>query len=210
MNPIGTFVFKLWGWVGVALYLALAGHMGHLLLFPGPDDGETILNFGAMMGFEFILIHSGVFMAVMPRMVSLFVFVPVYGLFAWGMNSIIPGNAILWLYLSVVLTRMRFAFSKPSEAAKNSNILFSCAAAMTYFVLVFIFAFSSGILPRFGITEAYLEAVNYSSLHDSGGIFIDLPHVPLTMGVVYFTILAFYEWGIYNKLQGSYVPPTTT
>lgn len=163
---------------------------------PGPDDGPIILTFGMMMGFEFILVHSGVFMAVMPRWLSLSVFFPLYGVFALAMNSMIPGNAILWLYLSVTLTRMRFAFSKPSPEAKNVNIMFSVAAVTTYFILIFIFAFSSGILPKFGITESYLQSVGYSDLHDSGGIFIDLPHVPLAMGVVYFTALAFYEWGI--------------
>ncbi len=199
MNAIGTVIFKIWSWLGVALYLALAFQMGRLLMSPGADDGEIILTFGVMMGFEFILVHSGVFMAVMPRWLSLTFFVPFYGVFAFAMNAIIPGNAVLWLYLSVILTRMRFAFSKPSAEAKNANVLFSCAAVMTYFILVFVFAFSSGILPRFGITDAYLQSVNYSDLHDSGGIFIDLPHVPLTMGVVYFSILAFYEWGIYLR-----------
>ena len=173
--------------------------MAMLLASPGPDDGTIILTFGVLMGFEFILVHSGVFIAVTPRWLSLTLLVPIYGVFAWAMNSMIPGNAILWLYLSVTLTRMRFAFSKPSAQANAANTLFSLAAVMTYFIMVFIFAFSSGILPQFGITETYLNSVNYSELHDSGGIFIDLPHVPLTMGVVYFTLLAFYEWAIHVR-----------
>lgn len=173
--------------------------MGKLLLYPGADDGETILTFGVLMGFEFILVHSGVFMAVTPRRLSLTLLVPFYGVFAWAMNTMIPGNAVLWLYLSVILTRMRFAFSEPTKLAKDRNILFSITAVMTYFVLVFIFAFSAENLPRFGITELYLQSVTYDTLHDSGGIFIDLPNVPLLMGVVYFTLLAFLEWRIYLR-----------
>lgn len=203
MTAIGTFIFKLWGWIGVALYLALAVQMGHLLGSPGPHDGEVILTFGVLMGFEFILIHSGVFMAVMPRLLGFLIFVPLYGVFAFAMNSLVSGNAILWLYLGVVLTRMRFAFSNPSPEAKNSNVLFSCAAAITYFVLIFIFVIFSASLPRFGITDAYLDSIGYSNLHDSGGIFIDLPHVPLAMGVVYFSILAFYDWSIYVRKRSS-------
>lgn len=190
---------QIWGWVGVALYLLLAFQMARLLVYPGPDDGPIILTFGAMMAFEFILVHSGVFMAVFPRKMSLLIFVPLYGLFAWAMSSTIPGNTILWLYLGVVFTRMRFAFSSPTPEAKGANILFSLAAVSTYFVLIFVFAFSSELLPRLGVTEAFLQSINYADLHDSGGLFIDLPHVPLTIGIVYFTLLAFYEWAISNK-----------
>jgi len=68
----------------------------------------------------------------------------------------------------------------------------------TYFILIVIFAVSSEILPRFGTTETYLLSIGYAELHDSGGIFIDLPFVPLSMGVVYFTLLAFYESAISN------------
>ena len=167
--------------------------MTFLLFAPGLGDGEIILTFGAMMAFEFILVHSGVAMAVAPRKVSLFALFPIYGLFALGLNATIPGNAILFLYLGVVLTRMRFAFSKPTRDAIIANIGFSIAAVITYFILTIIFAFSGENLPHFGITEAYLDTVNYSSLHDSGGIFIDMPHVAIGMGIIYFTLLAFYE-----------------
>jgi len=151
------------------------------------------------MGFEFILVHSGVFMAAMPRKISLLVLVPFYGLFALAMNALIPGNAILWLYLSVILTRMRFAFSETSDAAKEANIIFSVVSVMTYFFMMILFAVLNEVIPRFGITESYLKSIDYSSLHDSGGIFIDMPNVPITMGVLYFTILAFYEWRIYIR-----------
>jgi hypothetical protein len=60
-----------------------------------------------------------------------------------------------------------------------------------------IFAFSSEVLPQFGITDTYLEQINYSSLHNSGGIFVDLPHVPLSMGVIYFSLLAWMEWRLF-------------
>ena len=179
--------------------------MAVLLHSPGPTDGIIILTFGVMMGFEFILVHSGVFMAMAPRWLSLTLLVPTYALFAWAMNSAVPGNAILWLYLGVTFTRMRFAFSNPSAEAKSANMLFSISAVITYFILIIIFASSSESLPRFGITEAYLQSIGYNDLHDSGGIFIDLPNVPLAMGVVYFALLAVYEWVIYVRPKTSKV-----
>ncbi len=193
MRTPKTDIFKIWGWVGVLLYVILVVRMAFLLFAPGPEDGEIILTFGAMMAFEFILVHSGVTMALSPRNISLFILFPMYGIFALGLNAAIPGNAILFLYFSVVLTRMRFAFSEPNRDATIANIGFSIAAIITYFLLVIIFAVSSENLPHFGITEAYLDSVNYSEIHDSGGVFIDMPHVPIAMGIVYFTLLSFYE-----------------
>lgn len=171
--------------------------MAFLLHAPGPTDGIIILTFGIMMGFEFILAHSGVFMAALPRRISLMLLVPLYGLIALAMNNIVPGNAVLWLYMVVIFTRMRFAFSKPSPEANKANVLFSVAAVITYFILIFTFAFSSNLLPQFGITETYLQSIEYAELHDSKGLFVDAPGVALSMGVVYFMLLAVYEWAIY-------------
>ena len=189
---------QLMRWVGVLIYLAMAGQMLRYLLAPGPEDGEAILTLGVLMGFEFIVVHSGVFMAAMGRSKAILLFVPIYGLFAWVFNQFAPNNAVMWLYLSLVLTRMRFAFSNPTKESIARNGIFSFGAVTAYFFLVMIFAFSSEVLPQFGITDTYLEQINYSSLHNSGGIFVDLPHVPLSMGVIYFSLLAWMEWRLFR------------
>jgi hypothetical protein len=94
---------QLMRWVGVLIYLAMAGQMLRYLLAPGPEDGEAILTLGVLMGFEFIVVHSGVFMAAMGRSKAILLFVPIYGLFAWVFNQFAPNNAVMWLYLSLVL-----------------------------------------------------------------------------------------------------------
>jgi len=163
-----------------------------------PDAGNTdrLQTLAAIMALEFIMVHSGVFMAVMPRKISLFLLVPFYGLFAWAMSSAVPGNTILWIYFGVVLLRMRFAFSEPDSPEKNAAIFISCLAVIVYFVLVFIFAFGSHFIPQLGLTESFLIDSGYRAQITSGGLFIDSPHVPLAMGVVYFAVLALIEIGV--------------
>lgn len=201
--------FDIWRWVGIALYLLLAWQMARLLTSPGPDDGAVILGFAKLMEFEFILVHSGMFMAFLPRRVSLWVFVPFYGVFAFIMNSEIPGNMILWLYLVVVFNRMRFAFSNPTPEAKGSNAAFSIVAASTYFLLAMIFSAGAALVPRFGLTVDYLQSIDYQGwlyVEDSSAFFGGLAHPPLVMGVIYFSLLAIYECVIPKWAAGIDIP----
>ncbi len=180
-----------------------------LLISPGPEDGPTIQTFIALVYLEFILVHSGIFMALLPRRFSLTIFVPAYGLFAWQMNSTIPGNTILWIYLGVIFNRMRFAFSNPTPEAKGLNFAFSILAAITYFLLLMIFSGGAGQVPRFGLTVSYLHSVGYEGnlyLDDSGPLFGGLAHPPLVMGVIYFFFLALYDLVIPKWAAGVEIP----
>ena len=192
--------YRLSGWIGILIYAALIYEMLRLWIAPTADDTARILTLAVMMGFEFIMVHSGVFMAVFPRKISLFIFVPIYGLFAWSFNSMVPGNEILYLYLGVVFVRMRFAFSNATEKEKSMNMLMSLIAVMSYFFLILIFAFNSERIPKMGLTPEFLESSGYLKDVAVGGIFTDMPNVPLAMGVIYFTLLAYSEIKIYKLL----------
>ena len=91
---------------------------------------------------------------------------------------------------------MRFAFSNPTSEAKRLNYAFSIVAAVTYVILIVIFSFGADLVPRFGLTINYLQSVGYEGWFrwaKSGKGFGNLPHPALSMGVIYFTCLAFYE-----------------
>jgi len=49
---------------------------------------------------------------------------------------------------------------------------------------------------QLGLTESFLIDSGYRAQITSGGLFIDSPHVPLAMGVVYFAVLALIEIGV--------------
>jgi len=183
--------------------------MASILTSPSPEDGPTILTFIRLMEFEFILVHSGIFMAFLPRRLSLMLFVPFYGVFALAFNSQIPGNTILWLYLIVIFNRMRFAFSNPTPEAKGLAFTFSILAAITYFLLLILFTNGAGLVPRFGLTVNYLQSIGYEGniyLGDSESFFGDLPHPALMMGIIYFTLLAIYDLVVPKWADGVLIP----
>ncbi|SMC75653.1 hypothetical protein [Moheibacter sediminis] len=164
-----------------------------LWMQPGIGDAEKIFQMAALMGFEFIMVHSGVFMAVMPRKLSLFLFVPAYGLFAWAFNSIIGGgNLVVYIYMFAVFNRMRFAFFNVDENLKNKQIGRSVFAAMTYFFLLFGVAFGSSVLPEFGLNDVNLTRIGYDQAKTHGGLFLDEPQTAICAGALYYLFLAMY------------------
>jgi len=156
-------------------------------------DPNRIFQMAGLMGFEFIMIHSGVFMAVMPRKISLLIFVPAYGLFAWAFNSIIGGdNIVAYIYLIAVFNRMRFAFFNVNEDIRSQQILRSAYAAITYFFLLIVVAIGSSIVPEFGLNDENLTRIGYDEAKTHGGIFLDEPQTAICLGAIYYFALALY------------------
>ena len=183
------------------VYVVLVFEMLRLWLSPDAMQIDRLNTLAVMMGFEFIMIHSGVFMSVMPRKISLFFLIPFYSTFAFAMNTMVSGNTILWLYFGVVLLRMRFAFSNPSPHQKQRAILVSICAALLYFLLLVFMVLIADLIPKFGLTNTFLNESGYRDSLKSGGVFLDMPHVPMAMGVIYFTLIAFMEAKFYGLLK---------
>ncbi len=198
-------LWRIFEWIGIILYAALVFEFLRLWIAPSPNDIERILTLVMLVLFEFVLVHSGVFMAVMPRKMSLFIFIPFYGIFALAMNAAVPGNTILILYMAVVLVRMRYAFSNPTDEMKTKTLIFSGAAAFLYFILMFIFAFGGDFLPKFGLTHSFLQGNGFFNLANASGEFIEKPHIALSMGAVYFTLLSVLEIKVFGLLKNT--PP---
>ena len=161
------------------------------------DDAGTIGTMAILMIFEFLLVHSGVFMALMPRKISLFVFVPFYGIFAIGLNFYVYDNLILLAYLLVVINRMRFAFTDVSDQIRIRVIRNSVSAAKCYILLLLPICFFANFIFELGLTEDYLTRSGYFDLQvGKGGMFIDMPHIPMFFGFLYYTIMALVKYYI--------------
>lgn len=194
-------LWRLSEWLGIALYGALIIQYFLLWTNPGPDDGARIATLTMMVIFEFVLGHSGVFMSVFPRRIALFVFVPFYGLFALALNATLPGNAIMFLYCGVILMRMRFIFSNPTEDAKLKALGVSIISVFLFMICIIGFSAASDVLPKFGLTPAYLQTIDFKNIASSSGDFTDAPHAAMAMGMTYFTLLAGFEILIYGLLR---------
>ncbi|MCL7765206.1 hypothetical protein MPF19_17430 [Polaribacter sp. Z014] len=160
---------------------------------PEVSDVSKISSMAILMAFEFVMVHSGVFMAVMPKKISLFILIPIYGLFAWGFSSTMENNDIILLYLLVVLNRMRFAFSDVSLEIRVRAVLFSVLAAILYIVLIIITLFSDGVFGELGLTQEFLKSSGYFDTLSASGEFVERPHTAISFGFFYYCFLAVLE-----------------
>jgi hypothetical protein len=191
---------------GVLLKLLIVFQFWTLWSAPQPEDAMRINNFATLMAFEFVMVHSGIFMSVFPKKISLYFFVPLYGLFALAFVAAIEDNTILIIYLFVVFNRMRFAFSDVPKWMRDRAIFTSVIAMIIYFLLIFV---SVGIpFPELGLNQEYLETVQFASLTDTSGIFIDTPHIAMVFGVMYYLGLAIFELYLIRRFRHKYQNPT--
>lgn len=166
---------------------------------PEEKEAQRIIELATLMAFEFILVHSGVFMAILPKKYSLWILVPFYGLFALAFNAMINGWLIIITYLVAIFNRMRFAFADVSGSIKTRSIIYSIGAVIIYFVLTMVVAFSEESIPALGITEAYMDRTNYTELLDgAGGLFLEVPQTALCLGVVYYFFIGLLQLKLIN------------
>ena len=215
MKKIITIISKIsiFSLIGIGLNIVLIGTFLKLWICPQISDIETIINFSVLILFEFVMVHSGVFMSVLGKSWKAWlVFIVFYGLFALAFNAIVSGNQIIILYGAVVLNRMLSSimrkpqkneiqlsgiFKNGGKQTKNAEpskeLIMSVAYAVIYFFLFFIVMFCSSSIPRFGLTKTFLDAANYSELNKLGGDFDDKPYVFMCFGTFYYLFLTLVE-----------------
>jgi hypothetical protein len=198
---------------GVLLNISLAVQFMVLWINPGLNDASKIYNNVILIAFEFIMIHSGIAMSLLPAIVSVVLVFPFYGLFAYTMNKLSVENVVMYTYLIVVLNRMRFAFFNVSDNLKKLNQEKSALMALIYVVLILFVVVFKFLLPKLGLQPGYLVSSGYNEIKQISGIFTDEPHVALCFGVLYFLSLSLVEFSLihpeifdklYKKLESKY------
>ncbi len=179
--------------VTLLIYGALIWEMWSIWTRPVPADFPRLQTLALIMGFEFLLVHSGLMAAVMPRKVSLFFILPVYGVVAYFLNLGAENNLILFLYAGVLVARLRFLFTPHTPLQKSRAIKISIVSALIYFFAVSVIAIGEASLPAKGLTQDFLQSEGYFETLRVSGIFTEHPHLPLIMGLVYFSLMALLE-----------------
>lgn len=180
-------------YAGLLMTVLIAFQFYRIWQYPVLGDAPKISTMALLIAFEFIMVHSGVFMSVMPKKISLYVLIPFYGLFALAFNAVAEDHAVLIIYFLVVFNRMRFAFSDVPKVMKERAILQSVLAALAYFILIFPFIFGADYVPKWGMTDAAMEAINYPEDSNAAGTLVEMPHVAIAFGFTYYCILAVIE-----------------
>ncbi len=182
-------IWRIFAWTNIVIYALLVYEMWRLWTVPTPADLPRITTFALLMGFEFILVHSAVFMIVFPRKVSVFFLIPVYGVVALMLNSGTDNNVILYLYLGLLFTRLRYLFGGADAEHRSKVLKTSIIAGFIYLFSVAVIALGETSLPEKGLNKVFLTANNYYETLTVHGIFTENPHLPIIMGIVYFSML---------------------
>lgn len=184
--------FEYFGFLNLVL---MAFYYGSLWFSATPSDVDKVFKFSILMAFEFIMVHSGVMMAMFPARISLFVFFPFYGLFALVFQMMIGFSdwTIASLYCITVFNRMRFAFFNTSQEIRQRVIGQSVFAVTVYFFLVMFVAFGENLVPEFALNEAFRQSESYLDAKKHGGLFADFPHTAIALGTLYFSFLALFD-----------------
>jgi len=181
--------FHIFDYTDVLISLFMAGWCLRIWMFPKLEDAEDMYRLSALLAFEFIMLHSGTFMAFVKPKWSLLVFVPAYGLFAWAFTFAVGDSFIMWIYLLAVFNRMRFAFINKDNGLRNRMFKSSFISGFIYVIILGITLFLSDYLPAFGLTEDFLEQANPKDM-----IFLGGPVFVMGFGLIYYTVLAIFEF----------------
>ncbi|MEE9362012.1 MAG: hypothetical protein V3U92_05380 [Cellulophaga sp.] len=205
---------KQFEYAGMLMHCIIAVKYYLIWNSPKTKEAELISTLAILMAFEFIMVHSGIFMSLMPKKISFYIMVPIYSIFALAFNMSMPeSNIILYTYLFVVFNRMRFAFSDVSPSLKARSIAMSLFAVLSYFFILIAVVIAEGYIPSLGLTSEFLEASGYNALDNGGGLFIDRPEVALCFGLIYYTFMAFIEYKLlhwnFSKLGKKFSTPVS-
>jgi len=181
--------------IGVGLNIYLIYTFLSLWIHPQINDVEMIFNLTVLLFFEFVMVHSGVFMSILGRQWKAWLFfIIIYGLFALAFNSIVSGNQILILYGVVILNRMLpNILRKPEDTEKKEGIIISAIYAMIYFFLFIIIIYCASYVPPLGLTKEFLESTNFSQINTISGNFSDKPYIMMCFGALYYLFLTLVE-----------------
>lgn len=171
-------------------YLIFAGIYLAAMVKPSMFSSEFIVSLQILIMFEFIMMHSGVFMSMGKSAVILFF--PFYFLFAFAFNLIMPDNTIMYVYLFTILNR--FLTGQNDSKRKNDHptirALFRCFA--TYFPTFIGSMALSSIIPEFGLTpDVQKQIIEDVAINQKGDITLKMM---ISCGVLYYLALIYWEF----------------
>lgn len=163
-------------------------------LFPDLSNAHFLTNSIHLFVTEFLLVHSGVFMAVFARSKKIIVVIIIYGFLIFDLAKSFGDNYFFYLYLLIVLLRMRSAFSGFNPLIFFKNIMMSVAGILFFMIAGISMAILENYIPVLGLREDYLNNSGFRwENKDSGGMIVDKPYLIMYFWIVYFTLWFFLE-----------------
>lgn len=176
---------------------------------PMARDNGSWVRFGVgLLILEFVLLHSGAFMAAMlkpevptkKRRWGLFGFVLFYSLMAWAMAESTDSPALLWIFAGVISGRLLSGLALGKNDF-DSQMLRSALGVVLYLAVVAGTIFLP--LPEWGITR---EVVNETYPGRGGGIWEREPHRAIAGAALYFLMMGLAELFVFGKSKPRQMP----
>ncbi len=175
------------------------------------DEGSWVRFGVGLMLLEFILLHSGVFMASLFRpevppakrrwgMLCILFF---YSLLTWAMAHSTDSPALLWIFAGVVSGRLISALAM-GKVDFNSQVSRSAIGVTLYLLIVAASIFIP--VPEWGITK---EVVTVVYPGRGGGIWEREPYRAVAAAAVYFMLMGGAELLVFGKVRPSPVNDVT-
>jgi len=156
------------------------------------DNGRWLGFAPGILVVEFLMIHSGIFMGVLPAVnlkgrwwlyAALLIF---YSAFVWGVTSQFDNWYFLAAYSAVMFSRWLGAI----KGDNNFNESIARSGASMFFLILVIFVMYAIPLPHLGITD---EVFRQNSVWSQDAT-IEQSVYWLAACVTYFVLLAAFEW----------------
>lgn len=204
-GPVGRSAL---GWLVAALAAAPCLYLSWALFGVWADpmarDEGSWVRFGVgLMVLEFILLHSGAFMASLFKtevplakrrwgMLCLLLF---YSLMTWAMAYSTDSPALMWIFAGVVAGRL-FSAVVMGKGNFSSQVARSAIGVMLYLLIVAATIFIP--IPEWGITP---EVVAETYPGRGGGIWEQEPHRAVAGAAVYFLMIGLAELLIFSRVK---------
>ncbi|WP_193016531.1 MULTISPECIES: hypothetical protein [Gammaproteobacteria] len=179
--------FSLFDYATQILYVAFIITVWWL---PERFSVQTIYNLTVLFLFEFILVHSGVFMAAFARTKFIFALIPIYSIFALIINSMIMGdeNLIIWLYAVIIANRIISGYQVKTKEEMGKNLLYSALLVINFMLCLFSVLIFQFLVPYGGLTPQYLNEIDYLYLIPQHSDYFNVPHVGMAYGTLFYSI----------------------
>lgn len=165
-------------------------------VYPENIGSEVVYDLTLLFTLEMLMVHSGTFMALLPKKLSLYVLVPFYGVFVWALNRASVNTNLLLIYGIIIFNRMRFAFTDSDFKIRVHNFVFSVVALLIYIALFFFTLKIEDYIPRAGLTENFLAISGYTEVVRASGFSgNEEPHTFFFTAIIYYlclTVLSAY------------------
>lgn len=198
------------GWLIAALAAAPCLYLSWALFGVWSDpmarDEGSWVRFGVgLMILEFVLLHSGAFMAAMfkpevpvnKRRWGMLGFITFYSLMAWAMAESTDSPALLWIFAGVITGRLL------SGLALGKLDFHSQVSRSAFGVALYLFVVAGTIfipIPEWGVTR---EVVDETYPGRGDGLWERQPHRAIAGAAVYFLIMGTAELLLFGRTRSA-------